>query len=121
MEGIWDLVGNYTPVFFIRDPSIFPDFIHSLIRHPQTVLRDAVMLWDCWSLSPESLLQVTWLFGDRGIPATLRHMDGFGRHTHSLWNDKGERYWVKWHFKTQLGIKKLAVEDAARMDGENAD
>src|SRR3569623_2020427 len=120
-EGNWDLDGNNTPVFFIRDPSKFPDFIHSQKRHPQTGLRDAVMQWDFWSLSPESLHQVTWLFGDRGIPATMRHMDGFGSHTYSLWNDKGERYWVKWHFKTQQGIKNLAVEDAARVAGENAD
>src|SRR3569623_540188 len=79
------------------------------------------MQWDFWALSPVALHQVTWLFGDRGIPATLRHMDGFGSHTYSLWNVKGERYWVKWHFKTQQGIKNLAVEDAARVAGENAD
>lgn len=102
-EGNWDLVGNNTPVFFIHDPSKFPDFIHSQKRHPQTGLRDAIMQWDFWPLSPESLHQVTsWLFGDRGIPATLCHMDGFGSHTYSLWNEKGKRYWVKWYFKTPL-------------------
>ena len=105
-EGNWDLVGNNTPVFFIKDPGKFPDFIHSQKRHPVTGLRDGTMQWDFWSLSPESLHQVTWLFGDRGIPATLAHMDGFGSHTFSLWNNDGERYWVKWHFKTQQGIKK---------------
>jgi len=120
-EGNWDLVGNNTPVFFIKDPSKFPDFIHSQKRHPVTGLRDGVMQWDFWSLSPESLHQVTWLFGDRGIPATLSNMDGFGSHTFSLWNNNGERYWVKWHFKTQQGIKNLSVEEAAKIAAENPD
>ncbi len=120
-EGNWDLVGNNTPVFFIRDPLKFSDFIHSQKRQPVTGLRDATLQWDFWSLSPESLHQVTWLFGDRGIPATLRDMDGFGSHTFSLWNDKGERYWVKWHIKTQQGIKCLTSEEAEKMAGENPD
>ncbi|MBE9567520.1 MAG: catalase [Proteobacteria bacterium] len=120
-EGNWDLVGNNTPVFFIKDPSKFPDFIHSQKRHPVTGLRDATMQWDFWSLSPESLHQVTWLFGDRGIPATLANMDGFGSHTFSLWNDKGERYWVKWHIKTKQGIKNMSVEDAATTAAQNPD
>jgi catalase len=120
-EGNWDLVGNNTPVFFIRDPLKFSDFIHSQKRHPATGLRDATMQWDFWSLSPESLHQVTWLFGDRGIPATLRHMDGFGSHTFSLWNEAGERYWVKWHFKTRQGIECLSVGEAERIAGANPD
>lgn len=120
-EGNWDLVGNNTPIFFIKDPSKFPDFIHSQKRHPVTGLRDGVMQWDFWSLSPESLHQVTWLFGDRGIPATLANMDGFGSHTFSLWNNNGERYWVKWHFKSQQGIKNMSVKEAAKIAAENPD
>jgi catalase len=120
-EGNWDLVGNNTPVFFIKDPGKFPDFIHSQKRHPVTGLRDGTMQWDFWSLSPESMHQVTWLFGDRGIPATLASMDGFGSHTFSLWNNDGERYWVKWHFKTQQGIKNMSVEEAAKLAAENPD
>jgi len=120
-EGNWDMVGNNTPVFFVRDPLKFSDFIHSQKRDPRTGMRDNTMQWDFWSLSPESLHQVTWLFGDRGIPATLRNMDGFSSHTYSLWNDKGERYWVKWHFKTVQGIKNLTAEDATRIAGEDLD
>ena len=120
-EGNWDMVGNNTPVFFIRDPLKFSDFIHSQKRHPATGMRDNTMQWDFWSLSPESLHQVTWLFGDRGIPATYRHMDGFSSHTYSLWNDRGERYWVKWHFKTEQGIQCLTQEDATRIAGEDLD
>ena len=120
-EGNWDMVGNNTPVFFIRDPLKFSDFIHSQKRHPATGMRDNTMQWDFWSLSPESLHQVTWLFGDRGIPATYRHMDGFSSHTYSLWNDQGERYWVKWHFKTEQGIKCLTQQDATRIAGEDLD
>lgn len=120
-DGNWDMVGNNTPVFFIKDPLKFPDFIHSQKRHPATGLRDATMQWDYWSLSPESLHQITWLFGDRGIPATLANMDGFSSHTFSLWNEKGERYWVKWHFKTQQGIDCLTSEEAAKIAGENPD
>ncbi|HYP67360.1 MAG TPA: catalase [Thiobacillaceae bacterium] len=120
-EGNWDLVGNNTPVFFIRDPLKFSDFIHSQKRDPRTGMRDSTMQWDFWSLSPESLHQVTWLFGDRGIPASYRHMNGYGSHTYSLWNDKGERYWVKWHLKTVQGIKCLSSEQAARIAGEDLD
>lgn len=120
-EGNWDMVGNNTPVFFIRDPLKFSDFIHSQKRLPDTGTRDATMQWDFWSLSPESLHQVTWLFGDRGIPATLRHMDGFSSHTYSLWNANGERYWVKWHFKTMQGIKCLTQTDATKIAGEDPD
>lgn len=120
-EGNWDLVANNTPVFFIKDPSKFPDFIHSQKRHPVTGLRDAAMQWDFWSLNPESLHQVTWLFGDRGIPASLSNMDGFGSHTFSLWNKDGQRYWVKWHLKTQQGIKNMSVAQAAKTAAENPD
>ncbi len=120
-EGNWDMVGNNTPVFFIRDPLKFSDFIHSQKRHPETGLRDATMQWDFWSLSPEALHQVTWLFGDRGIPATYRHMDGFSSHTFSMWNAAGERFWVKWHFKTEQGIRCLSQSEASRIAGEDLD
>jgi catalase len=120
-EGNWDMVGNNTPVFFIRDPLKFSDFIHSQKRDPRSGMRDATMQWDFWSLSPESMHQVTWLFGDRGIPATLRHMNGYSSHTYSLWNAKGERYWVKWHFKTVQGIRNMTAEEATRVAGEDLD
>lgn len=120
-EGNWDLVGNNTPVFFVRDPLKFQDFIHSQKRHPQTGLRDNTMQWDFWSLSPESLHQVTILFSDRGIPATYRNMDGFSSHTYSLWTVTGERYWVKWHLKTMQGIKCLTDPEAAKIAGEDLD
>ncbi|MCU7828847.1 MAG: catalase [Candidatus Thiodiazotropha sp. (ex Myrtea sp. 'scaly one' KF741663)] len=120
-EGNWDLVGNNTPVFFIRDPLKFSDFIHSQKRLPDTGMRDNTMQWDFWSLSPESLHQVTWLFGERGIPRTLRNMDGFGSHTFSLWNAQGERYWVKWHFKTVQGIDCMPADEAAQIAGQDPD
>ena len=112
-EGNWDLVGNNTPVFFIRDPLKFPDFIHTQKRDPKTNLRSATAAWDFWSLSPESLHQVTILMSDRGIPRTLRHMNGYGSHTYSLINAKNERFWVKFHFKTLQGIQYLTNEEAA--------
>lgn len=120
-EGNWDLVGNNTPVFFIRDPLKFSDFIHSQKRHPKTGLRDATMQWDFWSLSPESLHQITTLFSDRGIPATYRHMHGFSSHTYSLWNEQGERFWVKWHFKTLQGIQCLTNAEAAQIAATDLD
>ncbi|MEB6589546.1 catalase [Pseudomonas asiatica] len=120
-EGNWDIVGNNTPVFFIRDPLKFPDFIHTQKRHPQSNLKNAQMMWDFWSHSPEALHQVTILFSDRGIPDGYRHMHGFGSHTYSLINAKGERTWVKWHFKTQQGIKNLAPAEAARLAGSDPD
>lgn len=120
-EGNWDLVGNNTPVFFVRDPLKFQDFIHSQKRHPATGLRDNTMQWDFWSLSPESLHQVTILFSDRGIPASYRHMNGYSSHTYSLWNDKGERFWVKWHLKTKQGIQCLTDEAASKIAGEDLD
>ncbi|HEK0907304.1 TPA: catalase [Pseudomonas putida] len=120
-EGNWDIVGNNTPVFFIRDPLKFPDFIHTQKRHPQTNLKNAQMMWDFWSHSPEALHQVTILFSDRGIPDGYRHMHGFGSHTYSLLSADGRRTWVKWHFKTQQGIKNLAPADAARIAGTDPD
>ncbi len=120
-EGNWDVVGNNTPVFFIRDPLKFPDFIHTQKRLPQSNLKSAQMMWDFWSLSPESLHQVTILFSDRGIPDGYRFMHGFGSHTFSLINAQGERHWVKWHYKTQQGIKNLAPADAARLAGTDPD
>jgi catalase len=120
-EGNWDMVGNNTPVFFVRDPLKFSDFIHSQKRDPATGLRDGTMQWDYWSLSPESLHQVTTLFSDRGIPATLRNMNGYSSHTYSLWNRSGVRFWVKWHFKTEQGNKTLTNAEAARIAGEDLD
>jgi catalase len=117
-EGNWDLVGNNTPVFFIRDPLKFPDFIHTQKRHPKTNLRSNTAMWDYWSLSPESLHQVTILMSDRGIPLSPRFMNGYGSHTYSFWNGKGERYWVKFHFKTQQGQKFLTNAEAAEVIGK---
>lgn len=117
-EGNWDLVGNNTPVFFIRDPLKFPDFIRTQKRHPQTNLRSATAMWDFWSLSPESLHQVTILMSDRGIPVSPRFMNGYGSHTFSFWNDKGERYWVKFHFKTEQGHKTMTNAEAAEVIGK---
>jgi catalase len=116
-EGNWDLVGNNTPVFFVRDPYKFQMFIHTQKRHPQTNLRDMDMQWDFWSQCPESLHQVTILFSDRGIPASYRHLNGYGSHTYSLINAKGERVWCKFHFKTLQGIKNLSDDEAARLIG----
>ncbi|WP_128893963.1 catalase KatA [Longirhabdus pacifica] len=120
-EGNYDLVGNNTPVFFIRDAIKFPDFIHTQKRHPQTHLKDPNAVWDFWSLSPESLHQVTYLMGDRGIPATYRHMNGYGSHTFKWVNEDGEAVWVKYHFKTEQGVKNLTNEVAAKIAGENPD
>jgi catalase len=110
-EGNWDLVGNNTPVFFVRDPMKFPDFIHTQKRHPRTNMRSPTAMWDFWSLSPESLHQVTILFSDRGLPKGYRHVNGYGSHTFSFWNDAGERYWVKFHFKTQQGHEFFTNEE----------
>jgi len=104
-EGNWDMVGNNTPVFFIRDAYKFSDFIHTQKRDPKTNLRSAAAMWDFWSLSPESLHQVTILFSDRGLPTSYRHINGYGSHTYSFINAKNERYWVKFHFKVMQGIK----------------
>ncbi|ASM39449.1 catalase [Campylobacter sp. RM12327] len=114
-EGNWDLVGNNTPVFFIRDAYKFPDFIHTQKRDPSTHLRSNDAAWDFWTLVPESLHQVTILMSDRGIPASFRHMHGFGSHTYSFINSKNERFWVKFHFKTAQGIKNLTNKEAAEV------
>lgn len=111
-EGNWDLVGNNTPVFFVRDPLKFPDFIHTQKRDPKTNLRSATNAWDFWSLHPESLHQVTITMSDRGIPKSYRHMHGFGSHTFSFINNKNERFWVKFHLKTMQGIENLTNEEA---------
>ncbi|MFF7727210.1 catalase [Streptomyces sp. NPDC008001] len=120
-EGNYDLVGNNTPVFFIRDAIKFPDFIHTQKRDPYTGSQEADNVWDFWGLSPEATHQVTWLFGDRGIPASYRHMDGFGSHTYQWNNAAGEVFWVKYHFKTDQGIKNLTQAEANRIAGEDPD
>jgi catalase len=120
-QGVWDLVGNNTPVFFIRDPSKFPDFVHTQKRHPQTHTKNATMQWDFWSLHPESLHQVTILFSDRGIPDGYRYMHGFGSHTYSMTNARGERFFVKYHFRTQQGIRNLAPARALALAGSDPD
>src|SRR6201994_1422449 len=111
-DGNFDMVGNNTPVFFVRDPTKFQDFIHSQKRLPDTGLRSNDMQWDFWTLSPESAHQVTILMSDRGIPASWRHMDGFSSHTYSWINAGGERFWVKYHFKTVQGIENLPQAEA---------
>ncbi len=118
-EGNWDLVGNNTPVFFVRDPYKFPDFIHTQKRHPRTNLRSNTAMWDFWSLSPESVHQVTILMSDRGLPISPMHMNGYGSHTYSLWNEAGERYWVKFHFKTQQGHKFHTNAEAREVIGRS--
>jgi catalase len=118
-EGNWDLVGNNTPVFFVRDPYKFSDFIHTQKRDPATNLRSNTMQWDFWSLSPESLHQVTILFSDRGLPKSFRHMHGFGSHTYSFISAKNERYWVKFHFKTRQGIANLTDAESAQLIGRD--
>lgn len=116
-EGNWDLVGNNTPVFFLRDPLKFPDLNHAVKRDPRTNMRSAQNNWDFWTLLPEAFHQVTIVMSDRGIPATYRHMHGFGSHTYSLINDKNERVWVKFHFRSQQGIKNLTDQEAEVLVG----
>jgi len=120
-EGNYDMVGNNTPVFFIRDPLKFPDFIHTQKRHPGSNLKDANMFWDFLSLTPESIHQVTILFSDRGTPRTYRNMNGYSSHTFKWYNKKGEYYWVKYHFKTEQGISNLNRDEAAEMKGIDPD
>src|SRR6202030_2388989 len=120
-EGNWDMTGNNTPIFFVRDPLKFGDFIHSQKRVPQTNLRSPTMMWDFWSLSPESLHQVTILFSDRGIPDGYRYMHGFSSHTYSFINANNERFYVKWHFKTMQGIRNLTAATAEELAGANSD
>jgi len=118
-EGNWDIVGNNTPVFFVRDPLKFSDFIHTQKRDPQTNLRSNTAAWDFWSLSPESLHQVTILFSDRGLPRSYRQMNGYGSHTYSFINSEGERSWVKYHFKTLQGHAFYTDAEAESIVGEN--
>jgi catalase len=120
-EGNYDMVGNNTPVFFIRDPSKFSDFIHSQKRRADNHLRDNNMQWDFWTLSPESAHQVTWLMGDRGLPKTWRNMNGYSSHTYMWINAAGEKFWVKYHFKTDQGIEFLSQDEGVAMAGENPD
>jgi len=120
-EGNWDLVGNNTPVFFLKDGIKFPDFIHTQKRDPQTNLKSPTAMFDFWSRTPESLHQVTTLFSSRGTPDGYRHMHGFGSHTYSLINAAGERVYVKWHFLTQQGIRNLSAEEATRIAGTDPD
>ncbi|WP_019931754.1 catalase [Nocardia sp. BMG111209] len=120
-DGNYDLVGNNTPVFFIRDAIKFPDFIRSQKRLPGNGLRDHNMQWDFWTLRPESAHQVTWLMGDRGIPKSYRHMNGYGSHTYQWTNAAGERFWVKYHFETDQGIDFLTQAEADDIAGRDAD
>ncbi len=118
-EGNWDLVGNNTPVFFLRDPMKFPDLNHAVKRDPKTNMRSADNNWDFWTSLPEALHQITIVMSDRGIPATYRHMHGFGSHTFSFINVDNERFWVKFHFKTQQGIRNLTDEEAGELVGDD--
>ena len=118
-DGNWDMVGNNTPVFFIRDPYKFPDFIHTQKRHPQTNLRSNTAMWDFWSQSPEALHQITILFSDRGLPTDVRHINGYGSHTFSLINQANERFWVKFHFKSLQGHRHWTNQEAAQVVGQS--
>jgi catalase len=120
-EGNYDMVGNNTPVFFVRDPMKFQNFIHSQKRLASNGLRCNDMQWDFWTLSPESAHQVTILMSDRGVPKNYRHMNGYTSHTYMWVNAKGERFWVKYHFKTDQGIQCLTQAEADRIAGEDAD
>jgi len=122
-EGNYDLVGNDTPIFFVRDPMKFVDFIHTQKRDPQTHLRDHAMQWDFWTLSPESIHQVLWLMGDRGLPAGYEYMNGYGSHTFMWTNAVGEKVWVKYHLHTEQGIKNFTDKEAGqvRSDEEKLD
>ena len=115
------MVGNNTPVFFLKDPLKFPDFIHTQKRNSQTHLKDPNAVWDFWSVSPEALHQIVILFSDRGTPDGYRHVHGFGSHTFSLVNANGERVWVKWHFKPRQGIRNLTPAEAGRIAGSDPD
>ncbi|OGD17675.1 MAG: catalase, partial [Candidatus Aminicenantes bacterium RBG_13_59_9] len=120
-EGNYDMVGNNTPIFFIRDPLKFPDFIHTQKRNPATNLKDPDMFWDFLSLTPESIHQVTILFSDRGTPRSFRNMNGYSSHTYMWYNEKGEYRWIKYHFKTEQGIQNFNREEAERMRGADPD
>ncbi|MBC7382255.1 MAG: catalase [Bacteroidia bacterium] len=120
-DGNWDLVGNNTPVFFVKDPKKFGDFIHTQKRDPKTNLKSPTMMWDFWSLNPESLHQVMILMSDRGTPFSYRHLHGFGSHTFSMLNAENEKVWVKFHFITQQGIKNFTGSEANEMRGTDPD
>lgn len=120
-EGNYDMVGNNTPVFFIKDPIKFPDFIHSQKRNPQTNLNDPNMAWDFWTYTTDSLHQITILFSDRGTPDGYRHMNGYSSHTYKWVNDKGEVHYVKYHFKTDQGIKNFTRHKAGELQSTNKD
>ena len=120
-EGNFDMVGNNTPVFFIRDPMKFPDFIHSQKRLPDSGLRSNNMQWDFWTLVPESAHQVAYLMGDRGLPRTWRNMNGYSSHTYMWVNEDDERFWVRYHFHTDQGVENMTNEEAAQLAGEDAD
>ncbi|MDQ1275542.1 MAG: catalase [Euryarchaeota archaeon] len=116
-EGNWDMVGNNTPVFFFRDPLKFPDLNHAVKRDPRTNMRSPNTNWDFWTSLPEALLQVTIIMGDRGLPSSYRHMHGFSSHAYSLINKDNKRVWVKFHFRSQQGIRTLTDQEAAKVVG----
>jgi len=118
-QGNWDMVGNNTPVFFVRDPYKFSDFIHTQKRDPKTNMRSPTMMWDFWSLSPESLHQVTILFGDRGLPKSFRQINGYSSHTYSFINAENQRFWIKFHFKTMQGIAFYTNREAEELVGRD--
>jgi catalase len=120
-EGNYDMVGNNTPIFFVRDPMKFQHFIRSQKRRADSDLRDHDMQWDFWTLSPESAHQVTYLMGDRGIPSTYRHMNGYSSHTYMWVNAEGQRFWVKYHFKSDQGVDHLTQQEADRIAGVDGD
>ncbi len=120
-EGNFDLVGNNTPVFFVRDPMKFPHFIRSQKRLPDSGLRDATMQWDFWTQNPESAHQVTYLMGDRGLPTSWRHMNGYSSHTYLWVNEAGDKFWVKYHFQTQQGVENFTADQAERLAGADAE
>src|SRR5699024_872744 len=120
-EGNYDLVGNHTPVFFVRDPMKFPHFIRSQKRLPDSGLRDNDMQWDFWTLNPETAHQVAYLMGDRGLPRTWRHMNGFSSHTYMWINAEGERFWVKYHFHSHQGVESLSNAEAEELAGTDGD
>lgn len=120
-EGNYDMVGNNTPIFFLRDPIKFPHFIRSQKRMPDSGLRCATMQWDFWTLTPESAHQVTYLMGERGLPRSWRHMNGYSSHTYMWVNADGERFWVKYHYHTHQGVENLTGEEAERLAGVDAD
>ena len=120
-EGNHDIVGNNTPVFFLRDGHKFPDFIHTQKRDPRTNVKSPEAVWDYWSLNPEALHQVTILMSDRGVPKSYRHMNGYGSHTFGMWNKNGERFWVKFHFKTAQGIECINEDESRQFIGQDPD